>query len=375
MREHNLDNLLLFHDHHVDLDGTAVNYIVSKLWPSGVGKEPEVYRKYFRQECDIWRRSDTAVAIETYKDLLDLLDHLKSNRYAPRSSSAILDFFPPLSMTKERLPSPIQEAPQQNLHLPLKERRASCEITAAKASIFLAVRLWLMLNVESGFTNTTVPGESLEWPEDQSLEDVINRCFPCVDLGFKTSQWPFSLNAFNLERIGGFQIVWTDHLGDHLSLNQDMDTISIYHHVQVLNGLRPHGHSDEILPDRLLLETLQTLALIIPRANRDCQRWFKRVFGETEKDSLDGGAGDVPLLPWARSPEQYDYWGPRLLMIKDAYDNSEPKHLGQWWHDRRRKVQWYTFWVAILVLVLTIVFGLIQSVTGVMQVYYSAHPV
>jgi hypothetical protein len=35
-------------------------------------------------------------------------------------------------------------------------------------------------------------------------------------------------------------------------------------------------------------------------------------------------------------------------------------------------VQWYTFWVAALVLGLTIVFGLIQCVEGALQVYLAA---
>ena len=40
-----------------------------------------------------------------------------------------------------------------------------------------------------------------------------------------------------------------------------------------------------------------------------------------------------------------------------------------WWYDDRKKVQWYTFWVAALVLLLTIVFGLVQSVSGVVQAW------
>jgi hypothetical protein len=37
----------------------------------------------------------------------------------------------------------------------------------------------------------------------------------------------------------------------------------------------------------------------------------------------------------------------------------------------RKRVQWYTFWVAVLVLLLTIVFGLIQSVSSVVQAWAS----
>lgn len=40
----------------------------------------------------------------------------------------------------------------------------------------------------------------------------------------------------------------------------------------------------------------------------------------------------------------------------------------QWWFDRRDRVQWATFWTAFVVFVLTVVFGIIGSATGIMQV-------
>lgn len=58
-------------------------------------------------------------------------------------------------------------------------------------------------------------------------------------------------------------------------------------------------------------------------------------------------------------------------MLKQVYDEAQPKTLRQWWHDRRNAVQWYTFWVAVLVLILTVVFGLIQSIEGAIQAYTS----
>ena len=42
-------------------------------------------------------------------------------------------------------------------------------------------------------------------------------------------------------------------------------------------------------------------------------------------------------------------------MLKQAFDEAQPKTIRQWWYDSRNGVQWYTFWVAVLVLVLTVV--------------------
>lgn len=57
------------------------------------------------------------------------------------------------------------------------------------------------------------------------------------------------------------------------------------------------------------------------------------------------------------------------MMLKQAFDETQPKTMRQWWYDSRNGVQWYTFWVAMLVLVLTVVFGLVQSIEGALQVY------
>jgi hypothetical protein len=57
------------------------------------------------------------------------------------------------------------------------------------------------------------------------------------------------------------------------------------------------------------------------------------------------------------------------LVLEAAFDKSEPATLYQWWYDRRKRREWATFWVAFLVLVLTILFGLIQSITGILQAY------
>jgi hypothetical protein len=427
----NLSKLLLSEDPDDALDKRLQDYIIASLWSSKQIQESFAYFEYFKLECKTWRLSGSAVAIQTYQDFLDLVDHLKRNRNEKRSASAVLDFFPPIQPADEKTPLPEEESTLEQLQMPLRERFPYCDPASATNSIFLVVRLWLMLNVGSSAILSPFYGRSSpDWTEDQSLDTFIDACFPASEWGPRLSQWPYSLNAYNLQRIGGFEIIWTDHLADHLYLNEDLGTINIYHHVQVTRGLLHTRSPDQALPDRLIVETLQTLALLIPRANRDCKRWFESVHTKFA-ENIDQGAGDVELLHWARSPEKYKFWGQRLITIKMAYDDSEPKNLGQWWHDRRSKVQWYTFWgkyisesfligpndavsrttcvelrnayslscsvrrcvlqlqhqhrksaadsqsrlVAILVLILTIVFGLIQSITGVMQVYYAAHTV
>ena len=375
--EPDLHKLLLSEDPDDALDQRLQDRITSSLWSAHHQRNSAAYFQYFKEECEAWRLSGSPVTIQTYQDFLDLVEHLKQTRNEKRSTPAVLDFFPPFKAAddeKRSTPSLIEDFTPEQLQLSLRHRFPHCDPVSATNSIFLTVRLWLMLNVGSATILTICPGRSSpEWMEDQSLDDFIDSCFPTSEWGPRLSQWPISLNAYNFERVGGFELVWTDNLADHLYLNEDLGTIHIYHHVQVLRGLLQAKSPNQAFPDRLITETLQTLALVIPRANRDCKTWFEKVHLKEDAENIDRGAGDVELLHWARSPEKYKFWGQRLITIKMAYDASEPKNLGQWWRDRRRRVEWYTFWVAVLVVFLTIVFGLIQSITGVMQVYYAAH--
>jgi hypothetical protein len=70
----------------------------------------------------------------------------------------------------------------------------------------------------------------------------------------------------------------------------------------------------------------------------------------------------------------FKYWHDRLVILKEGFDSTEPRPVGQWWFDKRKRVQWYTFWIAATVLVLTVFFGLVQSIEGGIQAYAALHP-
>jgi hypothetical protein len=75
--------------------------------------------------------------------------------------------------------------------------------------------------------------------------------------------------------------------------------------------------------------------------------------------------------------DSYVFWQERLREIQTAYSRSTPSSLQQYWFLRRDKVQWATLWMGSVVVVLTVVtviFGVIQCVTAVMQLYAVYHP-
>jgi hypothetical protein len=96
------------------------------------------------------------------------------------------------------------------------------------------------------------------------------------------------------------------------------------------------------------------------------RNWYKT---NQKHHTLDPSVLSLEYLdPSHRNADNFQYWGARLQRIKRAYDGHEPNGPLQWWRDDRKPVQWWTFWIAALVLALTVIFGFTQSVTAILQV-------
>ncbi|KAH6854993.1 hypothetical protein B0I37DRAFT_44879 [Chaetomium sp. MPI-CAGE-AT-0009] len=173
--------------------------------------------------------------------------------------------------------------------------------------------------------------------------------------------------ASSLDRIAGLEVVWTDNLADHLRLTDDDRKVHLFHHASFLETQRQSA--DSLLPSGLAEETLRTLALLCPTADAETKQWLT---GLPNHSDLDRGVSQCGRLKTDdRRIDNFSFWRDRLVMLKQVFDEAQPKTIRQWWYDSRNGVQWYTFWVAVLVLVLTVVFGLVQSVEGALQVYVS----
>jgi hypothetical protein len=90
-----------------------------------------------------------------------------------------------------------------------------------------------------------------------------------------------------------------------------------------------------------------------------------RTISKTKFVDLEAGDGETAPLDLG----SYPIWRHRLAEVQDRYNAARPGALRQWWYDRRKKSEWATLWIAIVVFVLTVFFGLISSITSIMQVY------
>ncbi|KAI1627112.1 hypothetical protein EDD37DRAFT_691533 [Exophiala viscosa] len=231
----------------------------------------------------------------------------------------------------------------------LKDPRPDNEIRAIDSSIDLTARLISMMELES--CNMLSQAAKFSTPVVLGHDVKLEKMF----------------NGRNLGRIAGIEIVWTDNLADHLRMSNEDREVAIFHHASFLK------HQQwSLFPAGLIDDTLQTLALLFPEADDDTTRWFNRQPTTLNIDRHLIKCGK--LKGNERQIERFTFWHDRLVVLKQTFDESRPTTLSQWWCDRRNGVQWYTFWVAILVLLLTVFFGLIQCLEGALQVYKAYHP-
>ena len=328
--------------------------IVSAVWnvtyrPDHFIQNPgfaKAYLRYYIEQCRIAAQSKGLnTIIDSHADIVGII---KSFR----------DFTMPRKDIKNRI---LAQIPQP---MPDDANDVVCEV------IDLCVRLTFMIDVgkiQYGF----VPGQRpLIW-EDGSVKDFLQKHLGSATfapLRIVRVKLDRLFTARNLDRIAGLQIVWTDNLTDHLRLMVDDTRVAIFHHASFLEANR----ESSAFPTGFVEETLQTLALLFPQYDKKTCNWFlekQKKFGLDCKASTFGH-----LTTEERQIENFVFWHDRLGILKQVFDEAEPSTIAQWWSDRRRRVQWYTFWVAAIVLTLTILFGMIQCLEGALQVYKAYYP-
>lgn len=129
-----------------------------------------------------------------------------------------------------------------------------------------------------------------------------------------------------------------------------------------------------LFPAGFVEETLRTLALLFPQHDRATSKWFHR------RKTLRTQQIDSQLIECGRLKhqdrriERFHFWRERLIELQEFYEECSPSSLSQLWRDKRNGLQWYTFWIAILILALTWIFGIVQCIEGGLQVYKAYNP-
>jgi hypothetical protein len=117
-----------------------------------------------------------------------------------------------------------------------------------------------------------------------------------------------------------------------------------------------------IIPDAVIAETILSLRLLFP----DWDPQSSKLLPHIEKYEYGGGLN----FPDCVCLSDFHFWRDRLSELCFEYE-SPPVSWRQIWTDRRNKLQWYTFWLAFTILILTVIFGMISSVTACLQTIYA----
>jgi hypothetical protein len=325
--------------------------ILQRLWPpsgiSGTGDSNldwEPYFKYYQAQCeDALHEQGKHVVVRKHQHIIDIGCQL--GRGQPRDE--IKAGLKVLFTTDEERPD---------------------EDEILDNSVDLAARLCLMVDI-GAYKSTVTQGTRFSW-NIPSLKDFLRTCFPTTQkIKDRNIRFEKAFTAFTIERIAGIEICWTNNLADHLLMvNDDERRIAIFHHASFLKRQR----NNPLFPTGLVDETLCTLALLFNKDDKQTKKWLKSLPASLPVDQSLLGLKRLRFDD--RQIGKFKFWHDRLIVLKLSFDESRPSRLSQWWYDDRDGHSWYTFWVAVLVLFLTIFFGLVQSIEGGLQVYKAYYP-
>lgn len=119
----------------------------------------------------------------------------------------------------------------------------------------------------------------------------------------------------------------------------------------------------EIIPHAVIDEYIKTMNLLFPSWDMKTQKFLKK--------RHQTFAMEAPVdYPGALFISDFHYWRDRISVLFTEF-SSPPPSMTQLYHDRRNILQWYTFWFAVVIAGLTVVFGVISSVTACLSTRYA----
>ena len=320
-----------------------------ELHVSTVQATDNAYESFFTRYallCKLAANKDREVEKVTHWHLLDIIALLKKH-----------------DATREELATSVMQNPV-----------ISNSESLARTLVDLAAGLWLMLSIGK-YPGDISYDEPIIWGDYERLAEapyeldkgLINKTFSLHYNSTDLVKLPQAFTAAHLEQIGGIKVIWTSNLADHLLFEDDDTKLMLFHQVSILQLHKKSATTR--LPKVLVDETIRSISLLIPPILGEPNPWFQQ---QRKKHLIDAQAGVCDRLNSSeRQIEKFAYWRDRLVLLKRTFDDAEPRNISQLWWDDRKKTQWFTFWVAVLVFIMTVFFGIVQSVAGIVQAWAS----
>ncbi|KAI1615001.1 hypothetical protein EDD37DRAFT_400215 [Exophiala viscosa] len=319
-------------------DSAAVRRLLSQIWLVTDRLEHyqvQAYREHIRECRKV--KDDTSIATEKVADILKLCEEV--NACISQSLNDIYD--------KIRT-SQVSNAAQQQL-----------QDRSIEQAISFAIRL-------CHFVPLTLELRRSSKSMKQVLRDKITAC--TLTGPHQTLQDDFCEK--NLTRRADIRIRYTSNLTKHLELQGNQ--LFVFRHNSALSAYACDSQMRDIYPPDFLVETQATIDLLFPVGEN---KLFRRRQRLSLKNFADLEVGELPTVTGEpdRELHLYRYWGHRLAIIDDKYQTSKPGRLKQWYYDRRDATSFTTFWFTLLAFILAFIFGLISTVTSIMQTWKTFH--
>ncbi|KAK4160635.1 hypothetical protein QBC43DRAFT_359115 [Cladorrhinum sp. PSN259] len=213
-----------------------------------------------------------------------------------------------------------------------------------------------------------------------SLRDALKRLqtAPLNQDADLLADFPLWFNVTDLERITGLKVGWADYITDHLAIING--TLYLCRNVEALKQIRasttlfPPLEGKKLLTKDFIEETIRSVLLFFPAdTDHDYGNWLaKGNSAHGLNDWQQALVADFEQWPSSRQVVDYPIWGQRLLRISETSRREGAWSIKRLWYDRRDESLWWTRWGLITAGGLALIFGLIQSITGIIQVVYAA---
>jgi hypothetical protein len=194
--------------------------IVQGLWPRNTAlflltqeiQSWNAYFQYYTSECRKAIESDCGehITVRKHKDIVAIANQLEKR------------------VSKEDIKKSL-------LLLDTQQRAIDAKKQMAEGSLRLVVRLLAMVDIGL-ISNNRIQGPApLPWDDERSdLKTVLANHFTESSTDPGRTKFEEEFTAYNMQRLAGLKIQWTNNLIDHLRLIENDTKLCIFHHVTFL---------------------------------------------------------------------------------------------------------------------------------------------
>ncbi|KAF0320041.1 hypothetical protein GQ607_012809 [Colletotrichum asianum] len=265
----------------------------------------------------------------------------------------------------------------------LRARHEECPEEELESAIYRAARLAFRISaISQNLTEETPPG----WPNDKTVAEYAGIVFNAGPLSSSSSpslssaspvsepdasevagiqsRLTHRLTTVNIEKYTNITIKETQYLRSHLKLIETFEYITLYVFRDTRWLLDAVEMANFPIPREILQETIDTLNYLYPRDGAT-----KRLLRQ-QGIKLHVFQRSIPDRPRFRD---FKYYKPRMVDVAYEFLNP-PRRWGTVWKDSRNPVQFWTFWLGLLIFLFTLAFGIMATVLAGLQLHVALHP-